>query len=408
MKLPKLPEIPIEREAWLTILATALAVGCTEFVRSGLYGSYLPQATGELLGLPRTQAVATAATAFTVHFIADTVSRGPAGYLVGRFGGRKVLLGGLLLMLLALGALPLVHSPVLLLLVAALHGVAFAVMWPGLANLTADAAKPNAQGRAITVVSLAVMPFVGVGFLTMGALAKTQTQWVIGLVLALQALAASAIALSPVYRRQQSTLPADDQPAPQQRTKAVARALVPLLPAAFMQTLSMTLLGPLLFNIYPDFGLSYWGMVSVLAVGGVAAFASFSQTGKYADHGHARQAVTLGYGLIAVGLALFALKPPLWGMYLLALLAGVGYAFVMPGWAALVTSSLPEKERPAAWGVLMTVENVGTSLGPLVGAFAFKAYGPTGPFLASGILAGITTLGYLIFRNHIAQASGPK
>ena len=83
----------------------------------------------------------------------------------------------------------------------------------------------------------------------------------------------------------------------------------------------------------------------------------------------------------------------------LSALVGVGYAFIMPGWAALVTGRLPEAERPAAWGALMTVENVGTSLGPLVGAFAYRTLGPTGPFITGASLALLTALGYVVFRH---------
>ena len=357
------------------VLAAAATLACSEFVRSGMYGSYLPGAAGALLGLHKQEAVAVAATAFTVHFISDTVMRGPAGALIVKYGARLSLLAGAALSLLALALIMNAHAPWMLLLGAALHGVGFSVMWPATMTTTADAAFGSHQGRALTVVSMGVMPLIGLGFLLMGA------------------LAAALFAC----RERRVSAPTPDT-APRGRLKNAARALAPLLPAALMQTLTMTLLGPLLFTLYKDLGTTYWGMVAVLGVGGALAFAAMPLTGRYADGGNARLAVTIGFALVCLGLAGISSLPPFWALFPLAALVGLGYAFLMPGWSALVVTRLPEAERPAAWGALMTVENLGTSLGPLLGALAYRTLGTPGPFLAGAIMAALTALGYIAFR----------
>ncbi|AIZ43984.1 multidrug transporter [Deinococcus radiopugnans] len=389
--------LPVKPGTLPGVLVAALVLACSEFVRSGLYGAYLPQATGTLLGLPKADAVAVAATAFTIHFISDTVMRGPAGALISRFGVRAVMLAGAALSLLALGIMAETHTAWVLLLAAALHGVGFSAMWPGAMNLTADATRDSHKGRAVTAISLGVMPLIGAGFLLLGALAERPRALVFTIVLAVLAVALLAALFVPDRLRRAAT--AESQPNRRARLKTAVGALAPLFPAAFMQTLTMTLLGPLLFTLYRDLGLTYWGMVALLGTGGAVAFGSLPLTGKVADGGHARLAVTLGFALLALGLGGIATTPPMWALFVLAALVGVGYAFIMPGWAALVTGRLPEAERPAAWGALMTVENVGTSLGPLVGAFAYRTLGPTGPFITGASLALLTALGYVVFRH---------
>lgn len=394
-RLPLLQRLPLQPGTARPVLAGILLLACAEFVRSGLYGSYLPQATETLLGLPRRDAVVFATTAFTVHFLADTVLRGPAGAALLRFGLRPVVLAGAALSLAALALLSGTHTGWVLLVAAALHGAGFSPLWPALMSLTADSTRATHQGRVLTAVTMSVMPFVGVGFLVLGKFADVGAprMLVFGLMLTLLGASLALALLLPARLR---TPP----PTPGGRggVRVAAQALAPLVPAAFLQTLTMTLLGPLLFTLYRDLGLSYWGMVALLGLGGAVAFGSMPLTGKVADGGRARLALSLGFLLLSLGLGGIALLPPLWALFLCAALAGLGYAFIAPGWAALVVQRLPEAQRPAAWGTLMTVENVGTSLGPILGAFAYRTLGPPGPFLTGAVLALLATLGYVAFR----------
>ncbi|CAM3784473.1 MFS transporter [Deinococcus frigens] len=390
--------LPVKPDRLPGVLVAALVLACSEFVRSGLYAAYLPQAIGTLLGVSKADAVALAATTFVVHFIADTLMRGPAGALISRFGVRLVMLSGAALSLGALAVMSGTHTAWVMLVCAALHGVGFSAMWPGTMNLTADATRDSHRGRAVTAISLGVMPLIGAGFLLLGAIAERPRVLAFSIVLAVLGAALLAALFVPDRLRRAAEAEQEDRPARRARLKTALSALAPLFPAAFMQTLTMTLLGPLLFTLYRDLGLTYWGMVAVLGTGGAVAFGSLPLTGKVADGGRARLAVTLGFSLLALGLGGVATTPPFWALFVMAALVGVGYAFIMPGWAALVTGRLPEAERPAAWGALMTVENVGTWMGPLLGAFAYRALGPTGPFITGASLAFVTALGYVIFR----------
>lgn len=403
------------------VMAAAVTLACAEFTRSGLYGAYLPQAATTLLHQPKHDAVAIAATAFTVHFMSDTLMRSPAGALISRYGIRTMMLAGAALSLAALGLLAAVHTGWMLLFVAALHGVGFSVMWPATMNLTSDSAHESHQGRALTVMSMSVMPLIGGGFLLMGALADNPPSLVFTLILSVLALSLlSALfvprrlrhahpgALGAAPTEAQAEAEAEVAPESGGHVRVALRALAPLIPAALLQTLTLTLLGPLLFTLAREMGVSYWQMVAVLAVGGAVAFGSMPFTGKIADSGRARLAVTLGFALLAVGMGIFATTPPLWALFLLAAVIGVGYAFIVPGWAALVVRRLPQQQRPAAWGALMTVENIGTSTGPLLGAFAYRLLGTSGPFIFGASMSALAAVGYVLFRHAFDQSPQPE
>ncbi|GGR89887.1 MFS transporter [Deinococcus sedimenti] len=382
--------LPLRPETLGPLLAAMVTLATAEVVRSGIYGGYLTQAVDTHFGLP----LALGGVAYTVHFATDTVMRGPAGVMINRFGLRAAMLGGALLSVLAIALFMVAHTSWLFLLAAALHGLGFAVMWPGTMNFAADAARDGYHGRALTLVGTAITPFSGLGFLLFGALAKRDDNVPLLVALALLTLGALLALLVPARRVLQ---PREEDAGGPQPVRSVTRALVPLLPAAFMQTMTMSLLGPLLFRMAPDLGLNYWGLVGLLVVGGGVAFGSMPLTGRFADRGRARLGVMVGYGLLSLGFLGFAMTPQQWVLYLLAVVAGLGYAFLTPAWAALVTHVLPAEQRPAAWGVLMTVENGGMALGPLIGTFALGQAGVPGPFIVGAVLAAVTAGGYAAF-----------
>ena len=76
---PALDRLPVKPGTARSVIVAAVTLVTAEFVRSGLYAGYLPQVVGDLLGLPKADAVVFSGSAFTAHFIADTAMRGPAG-----------------------------------------------------------------------------------------------------------------------------------------------------------------------------------------------------------------------------------------------------------------------------------------------------------------------------------------
>ncbi|PYE55273.1 MFS transporter [Deinococcus yavapaiensis] len=391
--------------ATVSVVWRAVAVLCfAEFVRTGVYGAFLPLFGPKVLGLNATAV----ALAFSVHFGADTVARSLGGHLVGRFGLRPLAVVGTLVTLGVLLTLPHVATAWELMLLAAVHGVAFSPLWPGVMTLASSNAAPDEQARATSFTQMAIFPFIGISFLGIGELAslgmrlgQTSVAW-LTLVLAgflpVLFLLGRKWEIASVRRASTATSVREAAPPTPPRTK---RALAVLLPVAVMQTLGLTLLSPILLKFAVNAGLGTLGLAIVIGIGAGTAYLLLSASGRLADRRGARPVLVLGLVLIGLGFAFIATLPPLWAYFAIAALVGVGYSLMMPGWLGLVAKMLPEKERATRWGVIMTAENVGTTVGPLIGGFAWDAFGMRGPFLVGAGLFTVMTIVYLFWKPRV-------
>lgn len=379
------------------MLRAILVLGLCELVRTGLYVGFLPQQLAAE-GLPLTAA----GLAWTLHYGADTLCRSPGGHLVERFGLRPVLAVSALVSLVTVFAMPFAPTTLTLVALAALHGAALSPIWPAVMTLSSVLAPEEHQPRAVSLVSVAAGPFTGIGFLGIGALASWHFSagnassrlhdiggWPLALLLAVQGLA-----LLLVFSLKSGRLHPDTP----RRTAApvsLRRTLAFLIPAALVQTLALSLLGPVITPFTERMGLGQWGLGGLLVVGAGAAYSLLGLTGRLTTRYGARPMLILGLLLAACGLAFMATTPPNWVYFVLAALLGVGYACLLPGWGGLVASLLPQEGRAASWGVVMTAENVGMASGPLLGTLAWDSLGMRAPFLVGAALFVLTAGVYL-------------
>lgn len=391
--------LPWPRAALGPVARALLTLGFSEFVRTGLYAAYLPAHAGTA-GL----SLSAVGLAWSLHYLADTLARGLGGYLVARYGLARVALISTLLSTLAVLLAAQTHSLMVLAALAILHGLAVSPLWPGAMSLASSAAKPAEQARAVGFANMSVAPFVGLGFLGMGTFGLAEVR-LGGLMLApallvtVQALAAGLAAWS-------LGEPRPPREARRAATRVPWRGLWPtlrfLLPAAFVQTLALTLLGPVIALFARRVGLEGPGLVGVMVVGGAAAYGLLNFTGRLADRRSPRAVLVLGLGLAALSLGLIATLPPLWLYFLLAGVAGFGYACIVPGWGGLVARALPEAQRTVGWGAVMTFENLGTASGPLLGSLAWDHFGLRAPFLLGAGIMLLTALFYARVRPPVA------
>ncbi len=379
------------------MLRAMLLLGLCELVRTGLYVGFLPQQLGAE-GLPLTAA----GLAWTLHYGADTLCRSPGGHLVERFGLRPVLAVSALVALVTVFAMPFAPAAWILVALAALHGAALSPIWPAVMTLSSVLAPQENQPRAVSLVSVAAGPFTGIGFLGIGALSSWHFSatnatsrlhdiggWPLAVLLAVQGLA-----LLLAFTLGSAKLHPDTSKR-QAAPVSLRRTLAFLIPAALVQTLALSLLGPVITPFTERMGLGQWGLVGLLVAGAGAAYSLLGLTGRLTARFGARPMLILGLLLAALGLALMATLPPVWVYFVLAALLGVGYACLLPGWGGLVSSLLPQEGRAASWGVVMTAENVGMASGPLLGTLAWDRLGVSAPFLVGAALFVLTASVYL-------------
>ena len=163
--------LPWRREGLSALLRLILVVGLLEGVRSGYFAGLLPFYAPEHLGL----GPAAFTLAFTLHQLAENLSKAAGGLLAERLGyGLTVTLAaatGLLALLLT----PRADSAWILWTLGALWGLTFSSLYPGLMTLASRIARPGMDARALAFTLSLVMPWVGLGLVGVGQVAPASS-----------------------------------------------------------------------------------------------------------------------------------------------------------------------------------------------------------------------------------------
>jgi len=379
--------LPWRREGLSALLRLVLVVGLLEGVRSGYFAGLLPFYAPEHLGL----GPAAFTLAFTLHQLAENLSKAAGGLLAERLGyGLTVTLAaatGLLALLLT----PRADSAWILWTLGALWGLTFSSLYPGLMTLASRIARPGMDARALAFTLSLVMPWVGLGLVGVGQVAQRHPLQALYLLRAAQGLAL-LVALSLVRFR----IPV---PPPSRERYPLYRLLL-FVPAAFGQTFAPGLVSLFLLRFAKEeLGLEPLALGGLLVLGGGAAFLLLPFTGRLVDRRGYQAALVLGLFLLALVMARLGTGPHPYELPAAALLGGLGFSLFLPGWNGLLAKNLPQENRAAIWGSLMTVEGLGLALGPVAGGLLWEAFGLRAPFLAgSGIFLALSLLYLLLFR----------
>ncbi|MFZ4406119.1 MAG: MFS transporter [Paracraurococcus sp.] len=305
--------------------------------------------------------------ALTLFNIVSGVVQAPMGFVVDRFGSRRVLVAGLGLAATAFIALALFPTYPALLMASAALGVANAVYHPADYALLSRGIGEARIGRAFSIHTFAgylggaLAPALMLGLSAYGGLSAA-------LFAAGALAAAAAIPLA---------LAADPAPAPRAvKAKPVAAGGSVLTPAVIMLTaffalLSLSLGGVQNFSVAAlvngrgvDFAaanvaLSAFMLLSAFGVlaGGVVA----DRTTRHGD------VAALGFGLTGALVALVGLVP-LGPVPLVAAMGAAGFlsGMIMPSRDMLVRAAAPPDAVGRVFGIVTTGFNIGGTVGPML------------------------------------------
>ncbi|WP_243026891.1 MFS transporter [Thermus albus] len=374
--------LPWAREGLPVFLRLVLAVGLMEGVRSGFFAGLLPFYAPEHLGL----GPATFTLAFTFHQLSENLSKTFGGLLAERVGfGRTVSLAaltGFLTLLLT----PLAQTGWLLWGLVILWGLSMSTLYPGLMTLASRIAVPGREARALSFTLTLVMPWVGIGLVGVGQVAQKEPEAALTLLLATQGVVLLlALSLFP-FRI----------PLPQAvREPYPFRRLLLFLPAAFGQTFAPALVSLFILRLAKEeLALEPIALGGLLLFGGALAFGLLPVTGRQVDRKGYRLALAGGLLLLGLVMLRLAFAPSFLELVLLVSLAGVGYSLFLPGWNGFLAKNLPQENRAAIWGGLMTAEGLGIALGPAVGGLLWEAFGIKAPLLAGSAVFFLLSLLY--------------
>ncbi|MCQ4086041.1 MFS transporter [Saccharibacillus sp. JS10] len=394
---------------WFSVFVCLwIIVFLTEFVKGALLVTVLPVYMKNILGLP----ALTISLAFSLQYVGDNLLRSPTGWLAEHVGLRGTITAGLLLSWAAVGVIAFSMTGTSLIVACTLLGIGTAPIWPVvMSTISMEAQQDGGTGSKMGSIQIATLAGTGAGPLVSNLLIGDSYRIIFWVLLGVMAIVTAAALLLPrhmitpltpkIIRRPHAGFSFSKKVRRLVKrhtvrsvysVRKVFRALIelkltPLLyPAMFLQSFAIGILSPVItVYIRNELGMTPGQFNLLLIVGGGVAVIGMIPTGKLVDKFGTRWFLHIGFLLAVIalcGIASTHAMSLVWGF---VLTAGVGFAMILPAWNTLLAELVPEKERGAIWGVFLTLQGLGTVLGPIAGGWTWDYIGPQAPFWASAI-----------------------
>jgi MFS family permease len=292
-----------------------------------------------------------------IFSIAAVLIRPRLGPFAERHGLRLTMIVGALLAALGTAACTLIDSRWGLLPLRALQGIGEAALFVGAATFISDLAPPGRGAEAASYFSVAVFGGLGVGpVISESVIGRDRFDAALWVAAGFALLAAALAMLTPGGIRHHEDA---EVRGPRFHRAAIPTGLVLALGVGGFVTFSAFM---------PDYSVTvgldgskwvfatYAGVCLVIRV--VAA--------KVPDRiGHAR-AVSIAMAFSAVGLAMLFVWPKPVGVFVSAVIVGIGISFNYPSLMAMTVNAVPERERVRAISTFTMFFEIGTATGALL------------------------------------------
>ena len=387
-----------------------------EFVKGSLIVAILPVYMGDVLKL----SAFAIGLSFSLQYIGDNVFRSPAGWLIERIGFRTTITLGLCITLGAVSIIAFLHTMGFLVLGCALLGIGTAPLWPCvMMGISAVTEQSKNFGTAMGVIQISSLGGTGLGpviinFFVDGSnsyrpvflflLGCIATIIVVSLVLPGKKpvhSSASAQAVNAAGSTQGRSLWKGGllnnirKPFRQVRDNLHVSPL--LYPSLFLQSFAIGLLTPVItLFVRTELGFSPETYSIMLVIGGGITVIGLIPIGKLVDRFGTRWFLHIGFALSATSIGLFSMMRSTTMIWILVILIGISYAFILPTWDTMISHMLPKGEKATVWGLFLTIQGSGMVAGPILSGKLWDLLGPPAPFIAS------STAMVILFFLHIA------
>lgn len=358
-----------------------------EFVRGAFLVSFLPTYAVNELGFT----VTIVGWAVSIHYIADTVIKCYAGYLLDRFPLRFTVACGLAVSMAGLWLLYQVHSVWLLIGASALFGIGLSPIW----LVCLSKVKPEHRAEQMGMLYTCWLAGLGAGPVVINFIIDKSYSISFWLMMGLWGISLLlSLFITNTKLSAPTQIPLQDQLA---MLWDRLRSMKKLLPGMTLQTTAAGILVPVL----PGFashalGLSYSQYSYLLIAGGALTVAALIPMGKLSDRLGKKWFLILGFTAFAVTLFSLTLASQLWMALTLAGLLGISYAAVLPAWNALLAQYVPNNNQGLGWGLFSSVEGIGVIIGPVIGGWIADTFSESMAVLVSAVLLGAIAVYYWI------------
>ncbi|MFC0213157.1 MFS transporter [Paenibacillus chartarius] len=381
-----------------------------EFVKGALLLTILPVYMAVVLGA---SAYAIGWT-LAAQYIGDNALRAPVGWIIDRIGYRACMLSGVLVTFASVVIIAVAGHYAWTITACALLGLGTAPLWPCVITGATEVAGDEGKGTVLSVVHLAWLSGTGIGPVVINFFLKgSEFGPAFRILLGCMTVVVVVALLLPGRKQREAERAANmdgdgskgngkgwlEHASAYFREVRASLTVSPLLfPAMFLQTFAIGILSPIL-TLYArqELSLTPTQFSLFLIAGGAVTVVLLVPVGKLVDKYGTKFFLAAGFGLGAATLFLFTFTRSLYVLYGYVTLIGMAYACIIPAWNVLIAAAVPEEKRGAIWGFFLTIEGLGSVIGPIVSGKLWDVFGPRVPFMTSGgVLALLFVLQLLL------------
>jgi DHA1 family multidrug resistance protein-like MFS transporter len=373
-----------------------ILLGLVELVRGGIFIAFVPSYVTDQLKAT----VLISGAIISAQYAADTISKPFSGWLIDYLGPRLGLIFTLPLCICGIFIFLCSKSESLLICGAVLYGVGGAAVWPSVVSIMLDKSPDEGKAGTMSTIYVAWLSGIGIGILLVNFLYHLGPQLIIYIMLGVTFLPA-VMAFGMPKKPVEAKIDRQGQAVTQFHTllRGLWKFRV-LLPGAFTQTLSLSMLLPVLQPwCLAHLGLNQAAMGVLIMIGGALALAFLVPLGKLVDRLGYQIFLVGGFALAGVLLNLIVRSSEHLLIYSCAVLLGLAYACILPAWNGFIAYMLPPHLRASLYSMVMSIEGLGIAAGPVLGGKISVSYGSNVLFyITSVVLLVMACFYFLLFQ----------
>ncbi len=294
-----------------------------------------------------------------------------AGWLVDRYGRKKILVAGMIMMLSVSALYNLVGTVALMMIIRGCHGMAFGIVTTALGTMVADSLPALRLGEGMgyfgltSSLSMSIAPIIG--FYLVG---RSGYPLLFSTVVALTVLALSC------------SLPVrGGRVAERQRMEPELSLIQKVLEKSAMPASAVMFFIAAIYGVVLSYISLYASQCGISNVGlfftavAVTMLVSRPVSGRWSDRGATGRVILIGHIMIAAGMLATGYSTTIPAFVVSGAILGIGFGFCVPTLQAVAVRPSAAFRRGAATATFYTAFDLGIGLGTIIWGYVAAGYG---------------------------------